>query len=149
MVMVKDNNYIQFDDAIQQVISIPKDIIRQNLNILASEISLSRANYTKLMNGEVIQLGGKKETFSIGIDLNDNMGIRISKGSMMAWKEETEVEKLPHYNFGLYGCWLSDDLGNLSYVPEEEYTDEMGAEQLRAGRQRAAAAQMGSMAQHR
>lgn len=149
MVMVKDNNYIQFDDAIQQVISIPKDIIRQNLNILASEISLSRANYTKLMNGEVVQLGGKKETFSIGIDLNDNMGIRISKGSMMAWREETEVEKLPHYNFGLYGCWLSDDLGNLSYVPEEEYTDEMGAEQLRAGRQRAAAAQMSSMAQHR
>ena len=149
MVMVKDNNYIQFDDAIQQVISIPKDIIRQNLNILASEISLSRANYTKLMNGEVVQLGGKKETCSIGIDRNDNMGIRISKGSMMAWKEETEVEKLPHYNFGLYGCWLSDDLGNLSYVPEEEYTDEMGAEQLRAGRQRAAAAQMGSMAQHR
>lgn len=145
MVMTKDNNYVQFDDTIQQVISIPKEIIRQNLNILATEISLSRSDYARLINGEVVQIDGKKETFSIGIDLNDDMGIRISKGGMMAWREETEVEKLPHYNFGLYGCWMSDELGNLSYIPEDEYTDEMGAEQLRAGHQHAAAAQMSSM----
>ena len=91
-------------------------------------------------------MDGKRETFSIGIDLNDDMGIRISKGSMMAWREESEVERLPHYNFGLYGCWMADDLGNLSYIPEDDYTDEMGAEQLRAGRQHAAAAQMSSIA---
>lgn len=146
MVLTKDSNYVQFDDTIQQVISIPKDIIRQNLNILATEIPLSRSDYAKLINGEVVQVDGKRETFSIGIDLNDDMGIRISKGSMMAWREESEVERLPHYNFGLYGCWMADDLGNLSYIPEDDYTDEMGAEQLRVGRQHAAAAQMSSIA---
>ena len=73
------------------------------------------------------------------------MGIRISNGSRMAWKEETQVERLPKYNFGIYGCWMADDLGNLSYVPEDSYTREMEAEQVRAGQQHAASAQMSSM----
>ena len=119
MVMAKDGYYIQFDDTIQQVISVPTDIIRQNLNILCTEVPIGRADYARLVNGEVVQLNGPQNPFSIGIDLNDDMGIRISNGSRMAWKEETQVERLPKYNFGIYGCWMADDLGNLSYVPEE------------------------------
>ena len=32
------------------------------------------------------------------------------------------------YNFGLYGCWTMDDEGNLDYVNEANYTDEMWSE---------------------
>lgn len=145
MVMAKDGCYIQFDDTIQQVISVPTDIIRQNLNILCTEVPIGRADYARLVNGEVVQLNGQQNPFSIGIDLNDDMGIRISNGSRMAWKEETQVERLPKYNFGIYGCWMADDFGNLSYVPEDSYTREMEAEQVRAGQQHAASAQMSSM----
>ena len=44
MVMAKDGCYIQFDDTIQQVISVPTDIIRQNLNILCTEVPIGRPN---------------------------------------------------------------------------------------------------------
>jgi len=33
------------------------------------------------------------------------------------------------FSFGIYGCWVKDANGDLSYVPEEEYSDEIIAEQ--------------------
>ena len=39
----------------------------------------------------------------------------------------------------MYGCWVMDDEGNLDYVPEEEYTEELWNEQKKnAERNRAA-----------
>ena len=37
------------------------------------------------------------------------------------------------YTFGVYGCWVMGDDGNLSYVNEDDYTDEMWNEQKKAG----------------
>ena len=37
--------------------------------------------------------------------------------------------ELPRYNFGIYGCWVKEpDNSFKSYVPEEEYTEEMQKE---------------------
>ena len=37
-----------------------------------------------------------------------------------------ESAALPHYNWGLYGCWEMAEDGTFDkYIPEEEYTDEM------------------------
>ena len=135
--------FIQFDDTIKQVIATPASLIRQNLDILNKEINLSEEDYDRLMNGEVIQIETVDDTFSIGVDLNDDMGIRLAHGSKQEWREEAQIEKLPKYNFGLYGCWMTDDFGNLSYVSEDDYTAEMEAEQQRAGQQNAASAQLG------
>ena len=44
--------------------------------------------------------------------------------------------------FGIFGCWVKDADGNLDYVPEEAYTDEMWEAQKRVGQNRAAAHRM-------
>ena len=36
------------------------------------------------------------------------------------------------YSFGIYGCWVKDSEGNLEYVHEQDYTDEIWAEQQKA-----------------
>lgn len=137
--------FIQFDDTIKQVIATPTSLIRQNLDILAKEIDLSDEDYNRLMEGEVVQIETVDDTFSIGVDLNDDMGIRLAHGNKQEWREEAKAEKLPKYNFGIYGCWMTDDFGNLSYVKEDDYTPEIEAEQQRKSLQNAASAQSGRM----
>jgi hypothetical protein len=29
------------------------------------------------------------------------------------------------YNFGVFGCWTCDDNGNVDYIKEENYSEEM------------------------
>ena len=63
---------------------------------------------------------------------NDKTGIRINQGDSQKWKENTKRE-WDKYTFGCYGCWVMDDDGNLDYVPEEEYTEELWNEQKKNG----------------
>ena len=144
----KGQCFIQYDDAIQQVMAIPVSIIRHNVNIMASETGLSRADYGKLMNGEVVEKNGNTEVFSMGVDLNDVMGIRLARGGAEEWREEAKAERLPRYNFGIYGCWMADETGTMKYVSEDDYTEEMEAEYQRMAGQHAATAQMNSMGVH-
>ena len=44
------------------------------------------------------------------------------------------------YNFGLNGCWVTDETGNLDYVPEDNYTQEMWEEQAKIIERRSRAA---------
>ena len=37
------------------------------------------------------------------------------------------------FNFGIFGCWTMDEDGNLDYIPEENYTEEMWNEQKKLG----------------
>lgn len=34
-------------------------------------------------------------------------------------------EQIGQYSFGLYGCWIKKDNGDLDYVSEENYTPEI------------------------
>ena len=36
------------------------------------------------------------------------------------------------YTFGICGCWVRDEDGNLSYVHEQDYNDEIWEEQEKA-----------------
>ena len=47
------------------------------------------------------------------------------------WSRERDAG-MDSYNFGLYGCWVKQATGGLSYVPEEEYTEEILAAQQKA-----------------
>ena len=58
---------------------------------------------------------------------------------------QKEAESLPQYNFGLFGCWVNDGNNNLSYVDEEDYTDEMVEQQNLMASRNAATAQMNNM----
>ena len=55
-----------------------------------------------------------------------------SSGDSQKWKENTKRE-WDKYTFGCYGCWVMGDDGNLDYVPEEEYTEELWNEQKKNG----------------
>lgn len=72
------------------------------------------------------------EEQSIGIDLNSNTGIRFAAGNELVWKREAKRD-WDKFNFGIFGCWAMDEDGNLDYIPEENYTEEMWNEQKKLG----------------
>ena len=39
---------------------------------------------------------------------------------------------MDRFSFGIYGCWVRNDAGDLNYVREEDYTDEILKAQERA-----------------
>ena len=55
----------------------------------------------------------------------------LCQGDEQRWREQAKRE-WDKYTFGCYGCWVTDDDGGLSYVPEEEYTEELWNEQKKA-----------------
>ena len=79
------------------------------------------------------------DTVTVGIDLTTPTGIRFCSGDGQKWKERDKRE-WDKYNFGCYGCWIMDEDGNLDYVPEEEYTEELWNEQKKSGERNRAAA---------
>ena len=78
--------------------------------------------------GEAAVVGDGKDVLSIGIDLNERTGIRMERGKSFKWNRDRGAG-MDRFNFGLYGCWVKDAKGDLSYVPEDEYTEEIVAEQ--------------------
>lgn len=75
----------------------------------------------------------------MGIDLNTRTGIRFCHGDGEKWHEQTRRE-WDKYTFGCYGCWVMDDDGNLNYVSEDDYTEEMWNEQKKSAERNRAAA---------
>ena len=60
----------------------------------------------------------------VAIDLTEKTGVRIQEG--LDYREVAEhLPEMDRYNFGLYGCWVKDEDGNLDYVHEEDYPDEI------------------------
>ena len=115
-----------------QVMSVPTPVIGRNLEVLKDELKLSSAELTVMQKGEPLTLIMEDEQVTVGIDLNDKTGIRINQGDSQKWKENTKRE-WDKYTFGCYGCWVMGDDGNLDYVPEEEYTEELWNEQKKNG----------------
>ena len=133
----KGSCYCQYDDCIQQVISVPVAVIRQNINHLQSKIPfMTNADAELVAKGKVLELhspdGGLA---SIGIDLEGESGLRFANGDAELWEQDKMADRLPKYNFGIFGCWKADENNCLSYISEKEFTDEIWEEQRRAGQQ--------------
>ena len=75
----------------------------------------------------------------MGIDLHAKTGIRFCSGDALQWRNQPKRE-WDKYTFGCYGCWVMDDDGNLDYVSEEDYTEELWNEQKKSGERNRAAA---------
>lgn len=119
-------NYVQLDEATNSIISVKADIIDQNLSILSDKLGLQVQQVKALQDGAVLSMGKDGKELSVGIDLNEETGIRSMDCSKEEWLEQrNEGGQLEKYSFGIYGCWTKGDDGKLSYVPEEKYTDEM------------------------
>jgi len=124
--------FLQLDNGTKQVIIVPTEVIGRNLDLLQREYKLSNAELSCLKNGEPLTVIDNDDEMTMGIDLKSRTGIRFSLGDAQKWKQQ-ENQVWEKYNFGLYGCWKSDDEGNLSYTPEEDYDEEMWDELKKKG----------------
>lgn len=125
-----EETYFQLDDETNQIISCPKNTILNNIQVLEQQDSIDAETAKALMQGQTSTFSRDGGTLTYEIDLTEETGIRTSKGEAVT-KDKTE-EKLPRFSFGIYGCWVNDDTGNLSYVEEDNYTPEMMEAQERA-----------------
>lgn len=132
--------FVQVDAGTNQVMTVPTPVIGRNLQVLAEQMRLGSAEVKGLQHGDPLTLIVDNDLVTVGIDLNAKTGIRMCRGDEMKWREQGKRD-WDKYTFGVYGCWMMDDDGNLDYVPEAQYTDEIWNEQKKAGeRNRAAAA---------
>lgn len=138
----KGECYIQYDEEVKQVMAVPAEIIKQNISILAKSFGFPDEETNDIENGSIIEFQNNGNTFSAGIDLNVQNGIRITKGNAREWLEDIKADKMPKYSFGIFGCWMQDGNNNLKYVKEDDYTEEMYKEMNRVGGQNAAQAQL-------
>lgn len=141
----KGRCYIQFDDTINQAIFVPVGVINKNLSSISNTYGWHDLDDMAVQEGNIVPVEVQGETYSVGIDLNELTGIRIVHGNEQDWKEEVKANNLPEYNFGIYGCWIADDNNHMKYVSEEDYDDNIRAEQKRIAGQNAAAAHMQQM----
>lgn len=126
-------SYVQIDEGTKQVLSAPASMIQQNMNTLYANQNFSDTEALALENGDTVTfLLDDEDVMTVGVDLTDKCGIRINDGDEQAWKERNK-RGFEQYNFGAFGCWTQDEEGNLEYVNEEDYTEEMWEEQKKAG----------------
>ena len=77
----------------------------------------------QLKGGDVLCLIQEDKPISLGIDLMQDIGIRVVNGDKEQWQREFTGDEFPLYSFGISGCWVND--GHFSYVKEEDYTQDM------------------------
>lgn len=130
--------FVQIDRETNQVMAVPTPVIGRNLQVLSDELSLGGAELKTIQNGETLTFVIDEEPVTMGIDLKSDTGIRYANGDGEQWRKESKRE-WDKYTFGIYGCWVMDDDGNLDYVPEEEYTEELWNEQKKAAGRHASA----------
>ena len=122
----------QIDEGTGQILSVPTPVIGRNLQYFCDYFELSNAELNCLQNGEPLTLVDEGSMLTLGIDLHDPTGIRIGIGDERQWREQNK-KGLKKYNFGCFGCWVMDEQGNLDYVGEKEYSEEMWEEMKKNG----------------
>ncbi len=126
-------SFVQLDLATNQVMSVPSPVIGRNLQVVSDEVSLGSAELNVIQHGEPLTIFVDDAEVTVGIDLlNSKTGIRIEDGDSQKWKEAAKRE-WDKFTFGVYGCWIADDNGDMSYVPEDDYNEELWSELKKRG----------------
>ena len=128
--------FVQIDEGTKQVMYVPTPIIARNLKVLAEVMHLGTVEVNGMQHGDPLTVVVDGEPVTVGIDLHNKTGIRFCAGDAQKWKEQPKRE----WDKYTFGCWMMDDDGNLDYVPEEEYTEELWNEQKKSGERNRATA---------
>lgn len=119
---------MQLDDKTNRVFYIPVSLMEDNLASLQDELELSNEQVAQICTGSVISVDKQEGIFTFGFDFLADGGIKVVSGDREEY-DSVMSRELPRYNFGIYGCWVKEpDNSFKSYVPEEEYTEEMQKE---------------------
>ena len=135
----KSKAFVQIDPGTKQVMYVPTPIIGRNLQVLSEELHLDATEVRSIQQGNLQTLVVDNNPVTVGIDLNAKTAIRLCPGDERKWREQSKRE-WDKYTFGCYGCWVMDDDGNLDYVPEEDYSEELWNEQKKSGERNRASA---------
>ena len=120
--------FVQIDHETNQVIYVPTPVIGRNLRTLMDNFRLSSSEIVVIQDGDPLSFMEGDEMVTAGIDLREKTGIRICTGDAQKWKD-AQAERLDRYSFGIFGCWVQADNGELSYIHESDYTQEIWDEQ--------------------
>lgn len=132
----KGDKYVQLDDVSNHVISEEAELIQHNIQVYQKLFDLDEDETSDIMKGDPITIGDIDDPFTIGVDLHSPEGIHHVDGDKIEWEKTRRGDILPHFNFGMFGCWVTDDNGTLDhYVVEEKYTKQMIDEMQRVAEQ--------------
>lgn len=120
---IKGDCFYQLDKATGQIISMPAYVIEHNLGVLKKQVGMVNDDFEQLQMGAVVSFGNENEIVTMGLDLTQDVGIRMVDGDKECWDKEISQDDFPLYSFGISGCWVNN--GSLSYVKEEDYTQDM------------------------
>lgn len=120
---IKGDCFYQLDKATGQIISMPAYVIEHNLGVLKKQVGMVNDDFEQLQMGAVVSFGKENEIVTMGLDLTQDVGIRMVDGDKECWDKEISQDDFPLYSFGISGCWVNN--GSLSYVKEEDYTQDM------------------------
>jgi len=129
--------FVQIDTETNQVITIPTAVIGRNMQVLSDELNLSSGEMKILQNGDALSFVSGEEMVTVGVDLRNKTGLRFAEGDAQKWQEQGKRD-WDKFTFGCYGCWVMDDDGNLGYVSEDDYSDELWSEQKKSAERNAA-----------
>ena len=124
----KVKSFVQIDTDTNSVVYTPTAIIGANLHAINGEFNLSAEELESFWTGELVTVAiensaGEPEPATIGIDLFSEKGVVIVPGDAENWHQAVR-KPMPEYSFGNEGCWVNKG-GVLTYVPEEEFTDDI------------------------
>ena len=129
--------FVQIDTETNQVMAVPTAVIGLNMQVLSDELNLSSGEMKILQNGDALSFVSGEEMVTVGVDLRNKTGLRFAEGDAQKWQEQGKRD-WDKFTFGCYGCWVMDDDGNLGYVSEDDYTDELWSEQKKSAERNAA-----------
>ena len=124
--------FYQIDSETNQVMAVPVAVVDNNIRVIADELRLTPAEVNCLRNGKLLTTQYQDKMWTIGVSLREQPGIRVVCGDEDTWREDDRRD-YGKFNFGLNGCWISNDEGGLDYVQEDEYTEELWDEMKKRG----------------
>ena len=124
--------FVQIDTETNQVLYVPTPVIGRNLSNLTDHFGIPSEDVFAIQEGDLVMIREDGEDVTVGIDLTERSGIRVVLGGPELWMKEKGESDMGRFTFGIYGCWVRDADGNLGYVHEQDYTDEIWAEQEKA-----------------
>ena len=120
--------FVQIDKETNSVVYTPTQIIGRNLRTITNEFDLPDDAIRDFWKGELVTIettgdAEKPASITIGIDLLSDKGVVLVPGDATQWNKIVH-KTMPEYTFGNDGCRINRH-GMLSYVPEENFTQDI------------------------
>ncbi len=131
--------FVQIDGETNQVMAVPTPVIGRNLQVLSDELCLGGTELKEHPKWRGTDICRRRRTCDRRHWPKERYWHLLRQRRMVSSGARRGKREWDKYTFGIYGCWVMDDDGNLDYVPEEEYTEELWNEQKKAAGRHASA----------